>query len=335
MVLRIGINGFGRIGRMVLKAGLADKTIEFVGVNDLTDTKTLAHLFKYDSVHGKFDGEITAGKDSLTINGHEVTVSAEKDPAQLPWKKLHVDVVLECTGFFRRKDQAQMHITAGAKKVLLSSPSQGPEVVKTIVCGVNEHDLTADDHIVSNASCTTNALAPMAKVLNDNYTILKGLMTTTHGYTADQRLVDAPHKDLRRARSAAVNLIPTSTGAAKAVGTVIPALAGKLDGFAIRAPIPDGSIVNLVASVAKDCSREELNLLYKNVSKHHLKGILEYTDEPIVSSDIINNPHSVIFDSGLTKVMDKNLVNVVGWYDNEWGFSNRMVTVIKLMGKFL
>lgn len=333
MTVRIAINGFGRIGRMILKAGFADPEIEFVAVNDLTDTKTLAHLFKYDSVQGRWEGDIGFTEHAVRINGKEVPVYAEKDPSKLPWKKHTVDVVMECTGFFTRKDQAMPHINAGAKKVLISAPAKGPEYVKTIVKGVNEHELTKEDIIVSNASCTTNCLAPMVKVLNDNFGVKRGFMSTTHAYTADQRLVDSPHKDLRRARAAAINLVPTSTGAARAVGEVIPALKGRLDGFAIRAPVPSGSIVNFVCEVDKKANIAQINELFRNVGQYHMKGVLQYTEEPIVSSDIVHNPHSCIFDALSTEVIQDTFVNVVGWYDNEWGFSCRMIDVAKVMGE--
>lgn len=332
MAIRIAINGFGRIGRMIMKAGLADSGVEFVAINDLTDTPTLAHLFKYDSAQGRFDGTVEALEHALKINGKEVHVYAEKDPSKLPWAKHNVDVVMECTGFFRRKDQAAMHISAGAKKVLISAPAKGPEAVKHIVKGVNEHELTAQDLIVSNASCTTNCLAPMVKVLNDNFSVMRGFMSTTHAYTADQKLVDSPHKDLRRARAAAVNLVPTSTGAAIAVGEVIPSMKGKMDGFSIRAPVVTGSIVNFVAEVEKKATISAVNELFKNVSAYHLKGVLQYSEEPLVSSDIIHNPHSCVFDALSTNVIGDTMINVVAWYDNEWGFSCRMIDVAKIMG---
>ena len=332
MTIRIAINGFGRIGRMVLKAGFSDPEIEWVAVNDLTDTATLAHLFKYDSVYGRWPGTVKATDHSITINGKEVLVLAEKDPVKLPWKKLKIDLVIESTGFFCSKDGSMLHLKAGAAKALISAPCKGPEHVKTVVKGVNEHELTKDDLIVSNASCTTNCLAPMVKVLNDNFVVKRGFMSTTHAYTADQRLVDAPHKDLRRARAAGVNLVPTSTGAARAVAEVIPALKGKLDGFSIRAPVPCGSIVNFVCEVGKKTSIAEVNALFKNVSEYHLKGIIEYSEEPLVSQDIIRNSNSCILDAQSTNVIDGTFINVAGWYDNEWGFSCRMVDIAKLMG---
>ena len=335
-MINVAINGFGRIGRMVFKAGLDDPDINFVVVNDLTDTKTLAHLLKYDSVHGIFPGPIDSTPDSLIVNNKKVSVVSEKDPKKLPWKKFKIDVVVESTGRFTKKKDAMQHIDAGAKKILVSAPCKcdaGETPVKTIVKGVNEGDLTKEDIIVSNASCTTNCLAPMAKVLEDNFGIEKGFMTTIHAYTADQRLVDAPHKDLRRARSAAVSIIPTTTGAAKAIGEVIPSLKGKLDGFAARVPVPDGSLTDLTVVLKQDVTKEQVNELFKNVAEYHLKEIIDYSEEPLVSSDIVGNPHSCIFDSSMTNVVDKRLVKVVGWYDNEWGYSKRMVDLLKIMAK--
>ncbi len=335
-MIKVAINGFGRIGRMVFKAGLNDPDINFVVVNDLTDTKTLAHLLKYDSVHGIFQGKVEFTEDSLVVDGKEVKVVSEKDPTKLPWKEFGVDVVVESTGRFTKKKDAMLHIDAGTRKILVSAPckcDEGEDPVKTVVMGVNEETLTKDDIIVSNASCTTNCLAPMAKVLEDNFGIEKGFMTTIHAYTADQRTVDGPHKDLRRARSAAVSTIPTTTGAAKAIGAVIPALNGKLDGFAARVPVPDGSLTDLTVVLKADATKEHINELFKNVSQHHMKGILEYSEEALVSVDIIGNPHSCIFDSAMTKVIDKRLVKIVGWYDNEWGYSKRMIDLLKIMAK--
>lgn len=332
MIINVAINGFGRIGRMVFKAGHGDKNINFVALNDLTDTKTLAHLLKYDSVHGKFRGEVEYSDDALIVNGKEIKVFAKKDPAELPWKELGIDVVVESTGFFLTKELASKHIEAGAKKVLLSAPAKEKEI-KTIVKGVNEHDIQDSDLIISNASCTTNCLAPLVKVLNDNFGVVRGLMTTVHGYTGDQKLVDAPHKDLRRARSAAVSIIPTSTGAAKAVGRVIPELNGKLDGMAMRVPVPDGSITDFVCELKEIVTAEKVNELFKDVATNHLQSVLEYVEDEIVSADIIGNSHSSIFDSKLTKVIDGNFVKVVSWYDNEWGYSNRMIDLIKTMTK--
>lgn len=329
-MVKVAINGFGRIGRMVLKAGLSRSTdIEFVAVNDLTDTETLAYLFKYDSVHGKLDAKIDFTKNSIIINDKELKVFSEKDPENLPWKELGIDIVVESTGFFRKKEDAMKHVKAGAKKVLISAPGKGSDF--NIVVGVNEHLYNKEKHvIIDNASCTTNCLAPMAKVLNDNFGIENGFMTTVHAYTADQRLIDAPHKDLRRARSAAINIVPTTTGAAGAVGKVIPELDGKLDGMAIRVPVPDGSITDFVAMLHKKTSVEEINNLFKQVSENHLKGILEYSEEPLVSTDIIGNTHSCIFDATSTKVNGR-LVKIVGWYDNEWGYSHRIIDVLNLL----
>jgi len=329
-MVRVAINGFGRIGRQILQAGINDPDIQWVAVNDLTDTKTLAHLLKYDSVHGKSPYPVESDEKNLIVNGKTIKVFAEKDPTKLPWKDLKIDVVVESTGFFTDKEGAMLHIKAGARKVLISAPAKNPDI--TIVKGVNEKEYNKDKHhIISNASCTTNCLAPMVKVLHDNFGIKRGFMVTAHAYTADQRLVDAPHKDLRRARSAAVSIVPTTTGAAKAVAEVIPSLKGKLDGFAWRVPVPDGSIVELTAELEKPTDVEKLNWLFKQVSQFHLKGILEYSEEPLVSRDIIHNPHSCIFDAPSTAVIDGNFVSICGWYDNEWGYSCRMVDVLKLL----
>jgi len=330
-MIRVAINGFGRIGRQILQAGIDDPDIEWVAVNDLTDTKTLAHLFKYDSVHGISQHSVSHDENNLIIKGKTIKVTAEKDPLHLPWKELKVDVVVESTGRFRERDLAMQHIKAGAKKVLISSPAKNPDI--TIVKGVNEKEYDkAKHHIISNASCTTNCLAPIVKVLHDNYNIKRGFMVTVHSYTADQRLVDAPHpKDLRRARSAGVNIIPTHTGAAKSIGDVIPELAGKLDAYALRVPTPDGSILDLIVEVEKPTDCEKINWLFKQVAEHHMKGILEYTEEPIVSRDIIHNSHSAIFDAELTKCIGGNLISVSAWYDNEWGYSCRMIDVIKML----
>lgn len=329
MALRIAINGFGRIGRQILQAGLNDPAIEWVAINDLTDTKTLAHLFKYDSVHGISPNKITYDENHLIIDGKTIKVLSEKEPGKLPWKDLNVDIVLECTGLFRDRDNAKQHLTAGAKKVLISAPAKNPDV--TIVLGVNENEYDKDKHhIISNASCTTNCLAPLAKVLHDNYTIKRGIMITAHSYTANQNLVDGPHKkDLRRARAAAENIVPTGTGAAKAIGDVMPALNGKLDGYALRVPTPDGSYLVLTVEVEKATDAEKINWLFKQVAKNHLAGILSYTEEPLVSRDIIHHNCSVIFDSEYTKCIDGTLITVSGWYDNEWGYSCRMVDVAK------
>ncbi len=331
--MRVAINGFGRIGRMVFRAGFNDPELEFVAINDLTDTKTLAHLLKYDSSQGIFEAHVDYTPDSLIINGQEIKVFSEKDPALLPWKDLNIDVVFECTGLFRTRAAASKHLDAGARKVLISAPARGDEPVKTVVKGVNEHTLTADDLIVSNASCTTNCLAPVVKVLDDNFGVEEGFMTTVHAYTADQRLVDAPHKDLRRARSAAVSIVPTTTGAAKAVAEVMPHLKGRLDGMAIRVPVPDGSITDFVCRLKTPATVEQINELFKNVSQHELRGVLRYTEEPLVSVDIVGDRHSSIFDASLTKVLPNGFVKVVAWYDNEFGYSCRMVDIAKIMGR--
>jgi glyceraldehyde 3-phosphate dehydrogenase len=330
-MIKVAINGFGRIGRMVFRAGMNDPNIEFVAVNDLTDTRTLAHLLKHDSVHGRLDVDVSYLKDRLIIDGKELLVFAKRDPRELDWKNLNIDVVVESTGFFRTEEKASMHLTAGAKKVLISAPGSGDGIF-TVVKGVNEHLYDAKKHnIVSNASCTTNCLAPIVKVLNDNYGVEQGFMTTIHSYTADQKLEDGPHKDLRRARSGGVNIIPTSTGAAIAVTKVIPQLKGKLNGIAMRVPTPDGSVTDFVCKLKGDPSVEELNELFKNVANHHLKGVLEYSDEELVSTDIVGNPHSSIYDSKLTMKLDNGFVKLVSWYDNEWGYSNRVVDVIKML----
>jgi glyceraldehyde 3-phosphate dehydrogenase len=322
---KIAINGFGRIGRMCFRSLIENKNVEIVAINDLTDVPTLAHLLKYDSVHGRFAHKVESTADSLIINGKAVRVYAQKDPAALPWKDLNVDVVIESTGIFTDKEGASKHLTAGAKKVIISAPASGG--IKTIVLGVNDNEITADDHILSNASCTTNCLAPMAKVLHDKFGIEKGYITTVHAYTADQRLHDAPHKDLRRARAAALSMVPTSTGAAKAVGEVLPTLKGKLDGVAVRVPTPDGSLTDLVAILKRDVTKEEINAAMKEASETSLKGILEYCTDPIVSIDIVGNKHSCIFDAELTSA-NGNLVKVMGWYDNEAGYSERVCDLI-------
>jgi glyceraldehyde 3-phosphate dehydrogenase len=333
-MINVAINGFGRIGRLVLRAGINNKNIRFVGINDLTDPCTLASLLKWDSVHGKFNGKIDAKKNAIVVNGKEIKVSAEKDPRRLPWKKLKVDVAMECTGRFRTFDDCKMHLKSGAKKVLLSAPPKGDKPIKQIVMGVNHKEYNGED-VVSNASCTTNCFAPMAKIINDNYGIIDGVMTTVHSYTNDQSILDGPHSDLRRARSAALNIIPTSTGAAKAIGEVIPELKGKLIGSSIRVPTPDGSLCHFVAELEGKrnlCITDEVNALFKKMAAAKYKGILEYSDEALVSADVVGNSHSCLFDSQLTTCVGNNLI-VTGWYDNEWGFSNRMVDMIKLMVK--
>ncbi len=330
MAIKVAINGFGRIGRLIFKVMQNDPDMEVVALNDLTDSKTLAHLLKYDSVHGKYPLPVKAEGDYLHAGDLKVKVLAERDPSQLPWKELGVDVVVESTGVFRKRAQIEMHLKAGAKKVLLTVPAKD-EIDNTIVLGVNDDKLRAEDKIVSNASCTTNCLAPIVKVLNDSFGVKRGLMTTVHAFTNDQRILDLPHSDLRRARAAAVSLIPTTTGAAKAVGKVIPELNGLLDGMAMRIPTADGSIVDLTAELAKDVTVEEVNAAMKAAAEGPMKGVLEYCEDPIVSVDIIDNPHSSIFDSLSTTVMDGNMVKVLSWYDNEWGYSNRAVDVLKKM----
>jgi len=327
MATRIAINGFGRIGRLVFRAGFFRDDFEFVAINDLTDAGTLGMLLKYDSTHGPFPASVEVEDNSVIVGGKKIQILAEKDPAKLPWKELGVDIVVEATGVFRNRDLIAKHLDAGAKKVILTVPAKD-EIDATIVLGVNDEMLKDEHKIVSNASCTTNCLAPVAKVLNDNWGIKRGLMTTIHAYTNDQRILDFPHKDLRRARSAAVNLIPTTTGAAKAVGKVIPELMGKLDGMAIRAPVPDGSLVDLTVEIEKDATAEEINAAVKNAADGPMKGILQYTEDPIVSSDIVGNPYSSVFDATLTSVMDGTFVKVLSWYDNEWGYSNRVVDLI-------
>ncbi len=325
---KIAINGFGRIGRLALRR-LLTKNVEVVAINDLSNPATLGHLFKYDSVHGPYQGEITTTDSSLIIDGKEIKILSEKDPKKLPWQELQVDLVLECTGIFRSREQMHHHVEAGARKVLLSAPAKGKEV-KTIVLGVNEEELSADDQFVSNASCTTNCLAPMVKVLHGQFGIVKGYMTTTHAYTADQRLQDAPHEDLRRARAANLSIIPTTTGAAKAVALVIPAMEGRLDGFALRVPTPAGSITDLTIEVEKEPAEGEVNALMEKMAAGSLKGILQYSDEPLVSSDIIGNTHSCIFDSELTATNGK-MLKVVGWYDNEMGYASRLADLCEKM----
>ncbi len=332
MAIKLGINGFGRIGRLVMRSILSRHSDKFdvVGINDLTDASTLAHLFKYDSVHGVYPGDVKVDGDSLSINGDRFKVFSERNPEDLPWGELGCDLVIESTGIFRTQEAASKHITAGAKKVIISAPAKGA-VDATVVLGVNDGILTGKEKVISNASCTTNCLAPMVKALDEAFGVKRGMMTTIHGYTADQRLQDAPHSDLRRARAAALNIIPTTTGAAKAVGLVLPHLAGKLDGYALRVPVPDGSATDLTAELGKDTTAEEVNAVVKKAAEGALKGILQYSEEPLVSSDIVGNPHSCIFDAPLTMVSG-NMVKVVGWYDNEWGYSNRAVDIAaKLM----
>ncbi|MBK8980905.1 MAG: type I glyceraldehyde-3-phosphate dehydrogenase [Ignavibacteria bacterium] len=327
MALKVGINGFGRIGRLVLRRMLAEGGFNIVGINDLTDNKTLAHLFKYDSIHGKFNGEVKLTENGMNVNGDEIRITSEKDPAKLGWGELGTDVVIESTGVFASKDKLKLHLDAGAKKVVLTAPAKD-QLDATVVLGVNDQILTPEMKIVSNASCTTNCLAPMVKVLDDNFKITKGFMTTIHSYTNDQALLDQPHKDLRRARAGAINIIPTSTGAAKAVGEVLPHLKGKLDGFALRVPTPDGSLTDFVCITEKETTKDEINAAMKKASENEMKGILEYTVDPIVSCDIVGNSSSCIFDS-LSTMASGNFVKVIGWYDNEWGYSCRVVDLVK------
>ena len=326
--IRVAINGFGRIGRLSFRRLLEKENVEVVAINDLTDNATLAHLLKYDSVHGKFNGTVLSDDDSISVNGIKINAYAERDPKKLPWKELNVDVVLESTGRFVDKDGAGMHLEAGCKKVVISAPAKGD--IPTVVLGVNDDTLTGEETIISNASCTTNCLAPMAKVLDDLFGIEKGYMTTIHAYTADQNLQDAPHSDLRRARAAALSIVPTSTGAAKAVGLVLPQLKGKLDGNAMRVPTPDGSLTDLTVVLKKEASVDEINNAMKQASEGKMKGILEYSVDPLVSIDIIGNPHSCIFDSQLTSV-NGTLAKVVGWYDNEYGYSSRVADLISVL----
>jgi glyceraldehyde 3-phosphate dehydrogenase len=329
-----GINGFGRIGRNVLRAMNQKQVARIQAINDLTDTKTLAHLLKWDSVHGRFDGEIGHDEENIIVRGHKIKVLKERDPGNLPWSKLGVDVVLESTGFFTAREKAELHISkGGAKKVLISAPAKNPDA--TLCIGINDGIYDAAKHsIVSNASCTTNCLAPLAKVLNDNFGIAHGFMSTIHSYTNDQRILDLPHEDLRRARAAAVSIIPSSTGAAKAIGEVVPQLKGKLNGGAFRVPTPDGSVTDFTAVLEKDATVDAVNAAFKEAAADKsYKDVLEFSDEPLVSIDIIGNPHSCIFDSKLTIMLGNRFVKVVGWYDNEWGYSNRCVEMLEMLAK--
>ena len=326
---KVAINGFGRIGRLSFRQLLNKDGVEICAINDLTSVETLAHLLKYDSIHGRFPGEVRVEGGHLVVNGKTIHVSAERDPAALPWGDLGCDVVVESTGVFRDPEGAGKHITAGARKVVISAPAKGG--VKTVVLGVNDDVLTDEDTILSNASCTTNCLAPMAKVLNDNFGLEQGYITTIHAYTSDQRIQDAPHSDLRRARAAAMSMIPTTTGAAVAVGLVLPELKGKLDGVAVRVPTPTGSVTDLVATLSREVTAEEVNAAMKAAADGPMKGILEYTEDPIVSADIVGNPHSNIFDAGMTSAQG-NMVKVFGWYDNEMGYSARVADLVKRIG---
>lgn len=335
MPINIAINGFGRIGRNVMRqlhALKLDDQLRVVAINDLTDAHTLAHLFKYDSVHRVFPGEVTHSEGGITVNGDQIKIFAEKDPSKLPWGDLKVDVVLECTGVFTKKEKASLHLAAGAKKVLVSAPSPDPDV--TIACGVNNEAYDSSKHkIISAASCTTNCLAPLAKVILENFGIVRGSMTTIHSYTNDQNILDLPHKDLRRARAAALSMIPTTTGAAKALGLVLPALSGKVDGFSVRVPTPDVSLIDFVAEVENDTDVESVNRAFRSAAENKLKGILAVSDEPLVSVDYTGNPHSSVIDSLSTMVIQKRMVKAVSWYDNEMGFSTRMLDIVKLIAK--
>ena len=334
MTVKVGINGFGRIGRNFFRAARKKGAdIDFVAVNDLTDAKTLAHLLKYDSVHGRLDADVTANEDGLEVDGQGVRVLAERDPGALPWKELGAEIVIESTGFFTDRENAEKHLAAGAQKVIISAPAKGEDI--TIVLGVNHEDYDpATHHVISNASCTTNCVVPLASVLDEAFGLDRALMTTCHAYTNDQNLLDLPHKDLRRARAAAVNIVPSSTGAAKATSLAIPKLKGKMDGMAFRVPVPDGSVTDLVCILEREATAEEITAAFREASEGRLDGILKYTEDPIVSSDVVGDPHSCVFDAGLTMAIG-NLVKVVGWYDNEWGYSNRLVELTELVGSRL
>ena len=332
MGIKVGINGFGRIGRNFFRTSYGNQDIEIVAINDLTDAKTLAHLLKYDSVFGIMDAAVSATENSLIVDGREIRILAERDPLKLPWGDLGADIIVESTGFFTRREDAEKHLKAGAKKVIISAPAKGPDI--TIVMGVNENKYNAKKHhVISNASCTTNCLAPVVKVLLDSFGVKRGLMTTIHSYTNDQRLLDLPHKDLRRARAAAVSLIPTTTGAARAISLVMPELEGKMDGMAVRVPTPNVSLVDLVAEVEKDVDEAKVNKALKRAAEGKLKGILEYTEDPLVSIDFKGNPHSSIVDGSITKVLDKRMVKIIAWYDNEWGYSTRIRDLILYMSQ--
>ncbi|GGV19395.1 type I glyceraldehyde-3-phosphate dehydrogenase [Streptomyces sp. NPDC001093] len=335
MTIRVGINGFGRIGRNYFRALLEQGAdIEVVAVNDLGDTATTAHLLKYDTILGRLKQEVSHTADTITVDGHTIKVLSERNPADIPWGELGVDIVIESTGIFTKKEDAAKHIAGGAKKVLISAPAKDEDI--TIVMGVNQDKYdAANHHVISNASCTTNCVAPMAKVLDENFGIVKGLMTTVHAYTNDQRILDFPHKDLRRARAAAENIIPTTTGAAKATALVLPQLKGKLDGIAMRVPVPTGSVTDLVVELGREVTKEEVNAAFQKAAEGELKGLLDYTEDPIVSSDIVNAPASCTFDSSLTMVQEGKNVKVIGWYDNEWGYSNRLVDLTVFVGNQL
>jgi glyceraldehyde 3-phosphate dehydrogenase len=332
MATRVAINGFGRIGRHIFKVISKRPEFEVIAINDLSDAKTLAHLLKYDSIYGRFPGTVSVKDNFFVVNGKEIRIVAEKDGTKLPWGNLNIEYVIESTGVYTKRAMLENHLKAGAKKVILTAPAKDP-VDAVIVMGVNEDTLKPNHKIVSNASCTTNALAPMVKVLNDNFGIIRGLMTTIHAYTNDQSVMDLIHSDLRRARAAAINIIPTSTGAAKALGEVIPEIAGKLNGLAVRVPVPTGSLVDLVVDLKKEATVQSINAAFKAISEGRMKGVLEYTEDPIVSTDIIANTHSCIFDALSTMVIDKTQVKILGWYDNEWGYSNRIVDILAYMVK--
>ncbi|HYP28596.1 MAG TPA: type I glyceraldehyde-3-phosphate dehydrogenase [Blastocatellia bacterium] len=330
MATKVGINGFGRIGRNIFRAAMGRGDIDFVAVNDITDTKTLAHLLKYDSVLGNLDAEIKAGDGQITVNGDEFKVFSERDPGKIDWASVGAEVVIESTGLFTKREDAAKHLHDTVKKVIISAPAKGEDI--TVVLGVNEKSYNPKEHhVISNASCTTNCLAPAAKVLHENFTIRKGLMTTCHSYTNDQRLLDLPHSDLRRARAAALSIIPTSTGAAKAIGLVLPELKGKLDGISLRVPTPNVSVVDLVAEVEKGTSKEEVNAAMKRAAEGPLHGILQYEEEPLVSIDFRGNPHSSIIDAQYTSVLEGNMVKILAWYDNEWGYSTRVVDLVRYL----
>jgi len=333
MAIKVAINGFGRIGRLLYRAAIEQKAkIDFVAVNDITDAKTLAHLLKYDSVHGRFNADVQVKGNNLSVNGKELKVLTQKDPAQLPWKDLGAYLAVESTGLFTDREGASKHLTAGAKKVLISAPATNPDI--TMVIGVNDHMYDHKKHtLISNASCTTNCVGPVTKVLHDNFGVEKAFMMTAHAYTNDQRVMDLVHKDLRRARAAALNIIPTTTGAARAIGEIMPELKGKIDGIALRVPVPDVSIVDLTAALKKEVNKEAINAAFKKAAEGPMKGILEYTEDPIVSTDVLHTTYSAIFDAQSTMVVDKNFVKVLAWYDNEWGFSCRMVEQIETIGK--
>jgi len=331
MAVKVGINGFGRIGRNFFRAARKQGAeIDFVAVNDITDSATLAHLLKYDSVHGRLDAEVAAKEDGIEVDGRKLRVLAERDPAALPWKELGAEIVIESTGFFTDRDNAQKHIEAGAQKVIISAPAKGEDI--TVVLGVNQDDYDpATHHVISNASCTTNCVVPMASVLEESFGIDRALMTTCHAYTNDQNLLDLPHKDLRRARAAAVNIVPSSTGAAKATSLAIPKLKGRMDGMAFRVPVPDGSVTDLVCILEREATTEEVKKAFEEAANGRLKGILKYQMDPVVSSDVVGDPHSCVFDAELTMALG-NMVKVIGWYDNEWGYSNRLVELTELVG---